>query len=124
MSDPNLSRPANIGKPEKPSPDFPLFAHATGRWAKKVKGKMLYFGRWDDPEGALREYHAYLAGQPTRRQPIPRTDINTDRPAKPSPDFPLFAHASGQWAKKIRGRMHYFGRWDDPEGALRSYNEQ
>jgi integrase len=34
-----------------------------------------------------------------------------DRPAKPRPGFPLYAHPSGHWAKKIRGRIHYFGRW-------------
>lgn len=37
----------------KPRPDFPLFPHATGRWAKKVRGKLAHFGPWDDPEGAL-----------------------------------------------------------------------
>jgi integrase len=36
----------------KPQPDFPLFPHATGRWAKKVKGRFVYFGKVaDDPEG-------------------------------------------------------------------------
>ncbi|SFJ26741.1 tyrosine-type recombinase/integrase [Planctomicrobium piriforme] len=51
-------------KPRKPKADFPLTPHARGGWCKKVrspiypKGKIYYFGSWEDPDGALREYLA------------------------------------------------------------------
>ncbi len=41
---PNSTARRAASKPTKPRPDFPLFPHATGRWAKKVQGTLLYFG--------------------------------------------------------------------------------
>jgi len=47
---------AKTQKPRKPRPDFPLTPHPRGKWCKKIAGRIYYFGTWDDPEGALREY--------------------------------------------------------------------
>jgi integrase len=55
--------------------------------------------------------------------PIP-ADVKPTKPNKPYPDFPLTAHPAGQWCKKIRGKLHYFGPWSDPEGSLENYLRQ
>jgi integrase len=47
-----------------------------------------------------------------------------EKPVKPE-GSPLFPHASGRWAKKIRGRMVYFGSWaDGHDAALARFQEQ
>src|SRR5687767_12911857 len=65
------TRSRNARKPQKPRADFPLFPHARGYWAKKVRGKMCYFGKCeDDTEGerALAQWveqkDELLAGKP------------------------------------------------------------
>jgi integrase len=44
------------------------------------------------------------------------------KPVKPRRDFPLTAHRNGQWCKKIRGKIHYFGT--DPNAALQKYLDE
>ncbi|XZE53013.1 hypothetical protein SH139x_004725 [Planctomycetaceae bacterium SH139] len=46
------------------------------------------------------------------------------KPGKPYPEFPLYPHHTGRWAKKIRGKTHYFGSWDEPDQALDLYLRQ
>ncbi len=51
----------------------------------------------------------------------PSKDAKPFKPAKPYPEYPLTPHPAGVWCKKIRGKLHYFGKWDDPDGALKEY---
>ena len=68
----------------------------------------------------------WRAGSNTTEPFIPRSRCHASiyriaprrKPAKPYEGFPMIAHPSGQWAKKINTKLHYFGAVADPEGAL------
>ena len=49
------------------------------------------------------------------------TSKKRSKPSKPSPAYPLFPHDNGQWCKKIKGKAHYFGKWEDSQEALEKY---
>lgn len=71
------NRKATTRKPGKPRKDFPLYAHAGGRWAKKVLGRTHYFAKWSvDPKGvaALEEWVDQKDDLLAGRDPQVKTD--------------------------------------------------
>ena len=53
---------------------------------------------------------------------MPSAGLKRRKPLKPYPSFPLTPHNNGQWCKKIRGKVHFFGVWEDPITALSKYH--
>jgi integrase len=47
--------------------------------------------------------------------------LDSKQPKKPNRHFPLTAHRSGQWCKKLGGKQFYYGRWADPNAALENW---
>lgn len=54
----------------------------------------------------------------------PRSNRKPAKPPKPHAEFPLFAHAYGQWAKMVRQKIRFFGVWADPEKALERWLDE
>jgi serine/threonine protein kinase/integrase len=66
------SRTRKLQRPAKPYPEYPLTPHPSGKWQKKIAGRIHYFGQWarrvagelvrvdgDGWEDALREYNLH-----------------------------------------------------------------
>ncbi|MDQ7012440.1 MAG: tyrosine-type recombinase/integrase [Planctomycetota bacterium] len=77
LARPTAAKPAADDRPAKPYPTFPLFPHRNGQWAKKVRGRFVFFGIWADPMGARDRYLAQKdelhAGLVPRRRPATST---------------------------------------------------
>jgi integrase len=81
MAEANSTPAYTRNKPAKPYPDFPLFAHATGQWCKKVRGRFVYFGAWDDPDAALAKHLAEKDALHAGRKPRPEAGAVTVKDA-------------------------------------------
>lgn len=55
---------------------------------------------------------------------MPTAQAAHSKPSKPYPSFPLTPHNNGQWCKKVRGTVHFFGVWSDWSAALKRYEQQ
>jgi hypothetical protein len=69
-----VANSTSVVKHKKPRKDFPLFPHARGYWAKKVRGRFCYFGKVaDDPKGEA-ALHLWLdqTWRVTRHAVLPR----------------------------------------------------
>ena len=61
-------------KKAKPYPEFPLWWHPQGYWAKKIRGKTCYFGsRHGDWQEALEDYQAKVHDLQLGKAPEPQT---------------------------------------------------
>lgn len=52
-----------------------------------------------------------VAERPSKRTTKSNTVRKNFVPPKPYPEYPLTPHPGGKWMKKIKGKIHYFGRW-------------
>ncbi|MDB5388932.1 MAG: Phage integrase family protein [Planctomycetaceae bacterium] len=62
-------------KPAKPYASFPLTAHNSGQWSKKIKQKVYYFGPWADHQAAHAKYLTFLDQLQAGRSP--KLSVNT-----------------------------------------------
>jgi integrase len=84
MSESNSTASEPNNKPTKPHDKFPLFPHAAGYWAKKICGKLVYFGpHWKPGDAAAARACADAALEDYTRQ---AADLHAGRRSRPDPN--------------------------------------
>lgn len=125
----HAQKQADLERPTWPHGDIvKMYAHRSGQWARKVGGKTQYFGAWSDPDEALAMHVRIAANSQTEKSPATPKSTAT-KPQQGKPAWPhgsivkMYAHGSGQWAKRIRGKVQYFGPWNKPDEAMALYRD-
>ena len=101
--------------------------HRPGRLPQKGGGPVLREQQANDRE--ITTLRSRMQPKLSSGPPLGRTSKTTNltfgnvncKPHKPQPDWLLYAHVSGKWAKKTRGTVHYFGNWEEAQKALKEY---
>jgi hypothetical protein len=55
----------------------------------------------------------HFRGRNRYRKPHSTSGLSTSKAKNGKPRVPLFQHATGQWAKEVNGKLHYFGNYKD-----------
>jgi hypothetical protein len=80
MSRRSVFRPDPASKPAKPE-GSPFFPHANGTWAKKIRGKLVYFAPWASQPGPDFGHTAAL-----ERYEKEQADLHASRTPRPEPE--------------------------------------
>ncbi len=104
--------------PPKPYPKFPLTPHSNGKWQKRIKGELYYFGRWghirngkmerlpnDGWEDALKIYDAQAADLHAGRKPSKRVDGDERTVAQVCNEFLTAMYKRLEAGKKMSPKM-------------------
>ncbi|WP_157605331.1 hypothetical protein [Schlesneria paludicola] len=77
QSDHRVHSHGKKAKVKRPCTDFPLYPRASGQWAKKIRGKLCYYGVISDSDAALEKYCNERDDLQAGRTPKPQDDYRS-----------------------------------------------